>query len=486
MLEAERRNLVGDFRATLRECEVILSQHSSYLQSPTNLRQNVLWEFSVQAKVDKLLDRIKFHISKISLVMEQLQDGLLRNMAATLLRIEERVTDIHNVVVTQTLQPTSAKLAAVPAGLAGRFHNALMIPSRPQTFTRLEDVPIQEGFDALAYHFFRSTVLSHGRPGTTQPLEQYINLMKSLWLLDVLKRTTQFEQSFYYRRATLRMQQLIGDEVMRPDLTPYSEADFDLVNTAAYTIWIADDAEQDAVVDDGLRLEEPILELPLRDIPGALTVFRMSDTELRLVQPTVITDSGLPSRDREVEINVHSHCFEPVYASPWSVEPACQAKISSSQVRSARVYEFKDIADVYQFQRAITNFKVVHDQQNVQWSLDKKNRNGKARLQLWQYKPLTSINESGPSPAWLRKASTQTDSAFSAFTNQTSAKSITQGLNSAVVSIIQNPGAEKENGNEVVILEKIPLPALVLFTVIENQRTFLHLDCKPVTTNSRV
>ena len=136
--------------------------------------------------------------------------------------------------------------------------------------------------------------------------------------------------------------------------------------------------ESSLVTDDGLRLEEQILELPLRDIPGALTVFRMSDTELRLVQPTVITDSGLPSRDREVEINVHSYRFEPVYASPWSVEPACQVKISSSQVRSARVYEFKDIADVYQFQRAITNFKVVHDQENVQWSLDKKKRNGKA------------------------------------------------------------------------------------------------------------
>jgi hypothetical protein len=438
----------------------------------------VLWELRIRAKVDKLLDRIKFHISKISLVMEQLQDGLLRNMVATLQRIEERVTDIHNVVVTQTLQPTTAKMAAVPAGLAVRFHNALTIPSRPQTFERLEEVPMQEGFDALAYHFFQSTVLSHGRPGTTQPLEQYINLMKTLWLLEVLKRTTQFEQSFYYRRATLRMQQLIGDEVSRPDLTTYSEADFELLNAAAYAIWIADNAEQDAIVDDGLGLEEQILELPLRDVPGALTIFRMSDTELRLVQPTVIPGSGLPPRDREVEINIHSHRFEPVYASPWSVEPACQVKISSSQVRSGRVYEFKDIADIYQFQRAITGFKVVHDRENVQWSLDKKKRSGKARLQLWQYKPLTSTNESQSSPTSLRKFSTQTGSGFSASTNQTSAESITQGLNPSIVSIVRSPEAGNLNERELVILEKVPLPVLVVFTVFEKQRTFLHLDRK--------
>ena len=55
-LEAERRNLVGDFRATLRECEIILEEHSTYLRSPSTFRQNVLWEFRIQDWIDKLVD----------------------------------------------------------------------------------------------------------------------------------------------------------------------------------------------------------------------------------------------------------------------------------------------------------------------------------------------------------------------------------------------------------------------------------------------
>jgi hypothetical protein len=180
-LEVERRNLVGDFRATLGVCEVILAKHSSYLRSPTNFHQNVLWEFKIQDKVDKLVNQVQFHISKITLVTEQLQDGLPRNMAATLDRIDRNVADIHNVVVTGLLRPTKPAAMSIPDALAARFNDGLMAANRPNFFLDPSQVPIQEGFDTLVYHFFQSTVRSHGPPGSAQPLEQYINLVKARW-----------------------------------------------------------------------------------------------------------------------------------------------------------------------------------------------------------------------------------------------------------------------------------------------------------------
>jgi hypothetical protein len=477
-LEAERRNLVGDFRATLRECEVILAEHSTYLRSPSTLRQNVLWEFRVQDKIDKLVNRVQFHISKITLVTEQLQDGLLRNMAATLDRIDRNVADIYNVVVTGLLQSTRPAAMAIPEALAARFNYGLMAANRPNCFSDPSQVPIQEGFDALVHHFFHSTVRSHGPPGSAQPLEQYINLVKARWLVEVLKRSTQFEQSFYYKRATLRMQQLITEEIHRPDLTRYEDADFELVNSQSYAIWASEDVNPDPSINDGPGHEEQILELPLRDVLGNLTVYRMSDTELRLVRPTVSSGTGLPPRDREIEINVHSHLIEPVYASPWASDSTCQVKISSSQVRSARLYDFKDITHCHDFQRAITGFKVVHDRINVQWSLDKKKTSGKARLQIWQYKPLPqpAANESqSPSNS---SCDSSTVSGFSASTSQTVAESMTQGLNPSIFSIVRSATATNLNDSETVILEKIPLPVIVMFTVFEKQRTFVQLERK--------
>lgn len=476
-LETERRNLIGDFRATLRECEVILTEHSSYLRSPSSFRQNVLWEFRIQDKIDKLVNRVQFHISKINLVNEQLQDGLLRNMAATLDRIDRNVADIHNVVVTGLLQPATPAAMSIPNALAARFNDALMAANRPHSFPDPSQVPIQEGFDTLVHHFLQSTVRSHGPPGSAQPLEQYINLYKAQWLVQVIMQTAQFKQSFYYRRATLRMEQLITEEIYRPDLTRYSDADFELVSGASYAIWTAEDADPDSMVDDGSRREEQILELPLRDVPGSLTVFRMSETELRLVQPTV-SSVGVPPRDREIEINVHSHQFDPVYATPGSSDPTCQVNISSSQVKSAKLYDFKEISHVHDFQRAVTGFKVVHDREKVQWALDKKKASGKARLQIWQYKPLPQPIENGSQPSPYSPIDSSTCSGFSASTHQSIAESMTQGLNPAIFSIVRSHAAGNGNETQNVILERAPLPVLVMFTLFENQRTFLQLERK--------
>jgi hypothetical protein len=478
-LEAERRNLVGDFQSTLCQCEAILAEHSSYLRNPTSFRQNVLWEFKIQEKIDKLVNRMQFHISKVTLVTEQLQDGLLRNMAVTLDRIDRNVADIHNVVVTGSLQPTMPAITPVPDVLATRFNEALMAPHRPQSFTDPRQLPIREGFDALAYHFFQSTVRSHGPPGSAQPLEQYINLVKAQWLVQVLKNSTQFKQSFYYKRATLRMEQLICDEKDRPDLTQFSEADFERVNATSYAIWVADEVDPGPINDDGPGSEEQILELPMRDAPGALTVFRMSDTELRLVWQAVSSGTGLPPRDRESEINVHSHHFEPVYASPLSSEPTNQVKISSSQVRSARLYDLKEIGHVYELQRAVTGFKVVHDRMNVRWALNRRGRNGKARIQIWQFKPLPQANANVSQWSPSSSSDRSISSGFSASTNQTVAESMTEGLNPAIFSIVRNSAARNGNESENIILEKVPLPLLVMFTVFEEQRTFFQLEREP-------
>jgi hypothetical protein len=226
-----------------------------------------------------------------------------------------------------------------------------------------------------------------------------------------------------------------------------------------------------------IRRNSRQIELPLRDVSRTLTVFRRSDTELQLMQPTISSDTGLPPQDRELEINVHFHHIEPVYASPWSSNPTCQVKISSSQARSAILYDFKDISHCHEFQRAITGFKVVHDRENVCWSLNKRETNGRARLQIWQYKPLLQPVVDGLQLSLSSPSDSSTDSGFSSSTKQTVAESMTQGLNPSIFSIVRSATGNLDQ-SETLTPEKVPLPVIVMFTVFEKQRAFFQLERK--------
>jgi hypothetical protein len=59
------------------------------------------------------------------------------------------------------------------------------------------------------------------------------------------------------------------------------------------------------------------------------------------------------------------------------------------------------------------------------------------------------------------------------------AESMTEGLNPAIFSIVRNSVARNGNESESIILEKVPLPLLVMFTVFEEQRTFFQLEREP-------
>jgi hypothetical protein len=55
---------------------------------------------------------------------------------------------------------------------------------------------------------------------------------------------------------------------------------------------------------------------------------------------------------------------------------------------------------------------------------------------------------------------------------------MTQGLNPSIFSIVRNPAAGNGAGRENIILERVPLPVLVVFTSLERQRRFLSLERK--------
>ena len=83
--------------------------------------------------------------------------------------------------------PWGVRLPDVPDSVASHFESALQ-ENPLNHMSCINQIPFQEGFDALYDHFRHSTFEfvneEHSGP---QTIQQYLNLLKSHWLLNVLR-----------------------------------------------------------------------------------------------------------------------------------------------------------------------------------------------------------------------------------------------------------------------------------------------------------
>ncbi|KAI9651586.1 MAG: hypothetical protein M1831_000597 [Alyxoria varia] len=492
---------VGDFNATLRECDKLLNDRSRFQRDKAGFVDNVQWHMSTQRDVDILRERVHFHATKLLVLTKPFELHLLLEIRQELQKLSREVAEIRGLLITvlanenipesSALVDLSGYFVDIKAEIEHRFPDALL-KDAPESFDGT-DMPLSEGFDALVYQFARSTVEFNPGPDVSQKVPeetQFLNLLKSKWIMEKL------EDSVYFRSAGPTS--LWGSylrEIKSDIIREYRRFDFDQLSVPptdaivrlpdqSFEVWATtspplcppDLAEQ-------RPLEDSILELELPGSVGSfrtfLNVFRRSPIEFRFVNSTKDLNNIAYHQQEEFIVNTNAMRVIPAYA----VADANNILLSSSQFQDMKWQSLRNASDVETLQQALTGYRVHAMMPEVSWSFNGSSKpleNGKGKLQLWQLKTLPSPTDAGVNIGAQDAApmSPAESSVSSARRRQSSALSnaTTMFSGSSATSVVTG---SRSNGTAILAPEP---PVMVLFTALEGRYAFIHLELDEHTT----
>lgn len=497
--EAELRSLrevTGDFGRTLRDCNALLGNHHKFHRNKAGFVDNVVWHASIESEISNLKERVRLHITKMSFVIKPFEIQLLVGIRNELIQLQQEVRDLAGLVITLRRDTTrdsalpslpSIEMPLISDAITQRFVAALEL-NRPDAFRTVSDFPLKEGFDALAFHFAKSTILFNPGIGPSQkvPKEtQYLNLLKAKWILEKLKASSKLaaaETNSLWLNCEREVELKVLEQCRRfqtDNLRPPPLENITRLPDDCFTIWIFEAPPLLPHLAQARAMEDKILELTLPS-NSTLTIFRTSDDDFRVVtvHTTVIPDTSKEVERESFSANMQSTQLVPAYAIP---EPISGSSLSGNGILLYRAQDLaqwqplKNLMDVFSFQQALTGYRVFFDASNVKWSLDgsdKPGRYGMARVQIWEAKrltklpiaedmdqsPLSSVNSTTPSPQPL------SENGFGqrrASTIKSSTKTIQISGNRACNAIMIQPPEP---------------PVLIIYTLCDNKFTFLHLN----------
>ena len=395
-------------------------------------------------------------------------------------------------------EPVSPSPSAIPDDVALRFTDALEI-NKPHTLNVSGHLPLREAFDAMVYSFTNSTVEFNPRPGLglNIPEEpQYLNLIKSEWLADKI------EQSAYFRRAGYdslwadylrelkddireECRKLEGGDIVAPSL----EVLLRLPDTC-FAIWVVEQSSPRAPdLAEQRPFEEKILELALPRSHGsrqaALTIFRKSDIEFRLVSTT--TDEQNQDFHREEGTDVHMNLtrFVPIYAKPnEGARLTHNVLLCASQAQNPNWYTLWDAKQVAQFQQALTGYRVSCEMSNVDWAIEGSEnpaKSGKGKVQIWHHKPLPKMtldseNTQEPNPLTAAQRASTVTSPQSPPLGRYETRGYSTGIFGAtLVSARSLTSSASESPAAGTALLRPEMPVLIIFTLCEGRYTFIYI-----------
>lgn len=496
--------VTGDFYGTLRECQTLLDNRAKFGRNEANFVTNVQWHTSTEREVNNLRERVHLHVTKLFFAIKPFELQLLVGIRSQLIQLREDVEVVKGLVVTlhknETLErgamqihPT-VQMLQIPKDIIDRFLDALNT-TKPDSFRDVTAFPLKEGFDALVFHFAKSTVEFNPGVGPSQrvPEEtQYINLLKSKWILENLKMSSHLftaEPDSLWGNYLEEVEMNIVEEYRRFEtrrlIAPPSN-DINRLPDSCFTIWVVEAPPlRPPDLAEERPLEDKILELTLPSlVTKTLTIFRNSDVEFRMVIAETLADGINKVVEREsIPINMHSTRLIPAYTIHNST-PA-----DSKSVNNVLLYRIQDHASMWQylknpddvalFQQALSGYRVFYDTSNVKWSLNGSESTGKCgvgRVQFWQVKRLPKLVQNDgldagqyllsplPSPQSaekdiLRRPSTGFSSMISHF--------------SAASSMTSQITGSRGNGTAIFAPEP---PVMIIYTLCEEKYTFFHLE----------
>ena len=488
--------VAGDFRKTLEECDALLKDRSKFQYSQANFVENVIWWSSIEGDVENLKERVRFHMMKLTFIAKPFEIQLLIGIKRELQFLRRDVDEIRTILI-HGLQNRDASSSAylqsfqVPRELATRFTTALQT-NKPTSLQDQANLPLKEGFDALVYHFANSTIEFNPRPelGERAPDEvQYLNLVKSRWIAQMLRQSVFLKsagQDSLWEDYLKELEDDIRGQFRRFDtgqLVAPPPDRISLLPDSCFSIWVVEALPvRPPDLAEQRPLEEKILDLALPGTYGtrlsALTIFRKSDSKLRLVNTTKDEQNQYFHQEESTSLNMESDRLIPTYANPSEASAATNnVMLCNNQGQDPIWYSLKDADDVLHFQRALTGYRVSHEVRNISWSIEgssKPSKSGRGRLQFWHLKPFQTIGPDGERLSVDRSSvstrSPQSPTHSHSMARQSTGLSNTTTLlnNGSIASTVNGPSGD---GTAMVRPE---IPRIVIFTLCDGMHTFLQ------------
>ncbi|KAL8652976.1 MAG: hypothetical protein Q9210_002368 [Variospora velana] len=391
--------LVGDFKTTLDECEKLLNDHERFQRDTAGFVDNVVWHVSTQRDVDILRERVHFHTTKVQLLVEIRRD--LQELRRDVSEIKGLLVDYlanGESTLSELVAAQRVTLPDIPAEIIARFIFSLH-SNPPAAYQGISDLPLKEGFDALVYHFSQCTVEFNPGfdPSQRTPEEtQFLNLLKSKWILEQLERSPQLsapDTAPLWASALAELKSDIIKEYRRFDTNQLVAPPKDVIvrlPDKCFSIWIVEAPE---ILPPDLAeqrpLEDQILELPLPDSTGtrrsSLHVFRRSPVEFRLVTTTRdIANPGYHQEKGEFYshfiVNTNVTRVIPAYATPEGGNNRHNLLLSNRHVQDLRWQYLQNSEGVLRLQQALTGYRAecLLVNQRLQASAQVRNSNGAA------------------------------------------------------------------------------------------------------------
>lgn len=404
--EKERRRFVGDFLATLNDCDTVLEQNKKIRRRYNNDVEHLSRRLGQQEqRVASLRSRLNLHAEKSRYVLDRLSNVSsteLEDREETILTVAERNLEASSEILPDLeghiagrrslLRSSSGVANAVPRTIAKRFEESILINAQSRVSA---EVPLGPGIDALLSSFQQSNI------GLDQTHERYLLFLKTCWLLDRLKASEEYQTAlpgYYYRYTVNCIEHRVLAKIQQPgELIPYEESALLKLPDLMFRIWppstptVATQRSQPHLLMARAN-EQKVASIKLAsngmtDV-DTVTVFRSSNEHYRLVVETVvgardgarcfISQTIYSSEDRLV----------PRYALPTLINPSPEMAVFSRNEET--LYTFDSFQDLHSFQTALTGYDVAHDQGGIrfQFSDEVAFLDGFGRLQLWQ-EPIT-------------------------------------------------------------------------------------------------
>ena len=315
---------------------------------------NVRWNLSIEPDVRRLRDRVAFHNVKINTVLKPLETKLLLDLKDDIYRVHgdlaSRITDVHQTVIDPPRKIEGHWTANAQEASFQTSTNCLDIPRIPDFLeVRFElaaktsnpgldkDISFYKGVDAFHHHFEQSTILFKPNEMSTADFfadrtpepTQYLNLMKSMWIIQRIKKGSEWATTSKDRLTDCYMNEIEGKclhqlfrftakEEPQKRLTAPNQRNISLLREEEFRIWIEDEDEVDDFWSSTDYLNE-ILRVPLlgsRHRTQELSLVWQSNTKLQMRQ-TSSRISGTPNHNTIRDpINLLRARYVPLYADP--------------------------------------------------------------------------------------------------------------------------------------------------------------------------
>ena len=488
-LASNLSEIIGDFQQTLRDCDSLLKDKSKFKRSPANFVDNVVWHAKTESEVNSLVKRLQFHMIKVNFIVKTLEIKLLSGISRQQQKFSKELAALR-ARMTLPSTPTQESCFHVPEELSDRFRKALAAKNLDPSQVR-DDLPLKEGFDALVYHFARctETFQPSSRLGEEVPVEQYLDLIKSRWIIDRIKENDHFlspDPKSLWTDCIVELDDKIRDQFVRiqqNDLSPPPLDALIRLPDESFSIWFGEEPppRPSALIERG-PADEKILELPLQGAHSTyqttLTVFRKSNTCLGLVSATEDQNDNFRLLN-SMDVDMNQTGLVPAFAASQDTSTVNSNVLLCNQGQNAKCYSFREPADVFRLQRALTGYRVSHDMSNISWHVEfdqfrKSGESGKARLQLWQLKPLPKIREPNDTESAERSSSSSVHTPQSPEDTLKLRRFWTSSTTPPAIS--NAPLVNGSHGAGIALTSPEP-PVLILFTTQGDRYTFLHLQC---------